>query len=186
MATELKGWMQNEIDGQRSKTRTPCPEFEAVFHPVGALSAVVQELAKHPVLLIILLPALYKATQGPAGLSTFWIYLPTLAMFALPILAAAIKCFTSKFSCRLGRLFVTTDFLGKETREIPIRDLRSVQLIQDSLGRRFGYGSLQLLGNGIHQRIDGLKNAVEIQASLEPILDERKESYVAPRQVPKA
>lgn len=170
LANDLESYAQKSHD-----VHTPFPEFTAAFHPVGALSAILKELTNHWMFLIFLIPVFislrssYGSPYGGYGYGYY--HLLTYAVYLLPVISAGVKCFTSLFSCQDGRIRYTSDFWGQTIHDVALRDLKSVQLVQDSLGKRFGYGSLLLIGSGIHVRLDGVKNADEIQAVLDPFLE---------------
>ena len=99
-AEALKGWLHQDKTGRNETPQKPT-DFEALFHPVGAFSAIVNEMLKRPSLLIVLLPSLLHLSRGGSirptmrsDSSLLLFYLPTLLMLITPVIGAAIKCRT--------------------------------------------------------------------------------------------
>lgn len=166
----LMGWLRN----QKKKDNRPFPDFVASFHPVGAFSAVLGEMAKFWMLIIILIPSLFGLNRSRIGFSSLWVIAPSLLIFIFPVVAAALRVFCTRFSGKDGRIFITQGIIQRATHEIQVQDLKTVQLIQDQIGKRFNYGTLSLIGNGVHLKLDGIRDAKEIKNSLEPFLIKEK------------
>ncbi len=182
-ADDLMNWLtETAVQNEVEVLEIPQPsDFVAQFHPLGALSSVFLVLGEHWRFGgILLLPILYSLkellSQSSRGFRIdSWIIYLVLSSPVVPMIAAALKYLNSSLELRGGKLIMSKGYIDKITVEIPIDDLTTIQVFQDSLGRKSGYGSIRISALHNYETIDGVRDPHSIERNFAPFLKVMKE-----------
>jgi uncharacterized membrane protein YdbT with pleckstrin-like domain len=80
-----------------------------------------------------------------------WLALIVLGIIIVGVwifLQATITMLTTEFAVTNKRVILKRGFINRDTRELAVGSIESVQLHQSVLGRIFNYGSLSVTGTG--------------------------------------
>jgi uncharacterized membrane protein YdbT with pleckstrin-like domain len=83
-----------------------------------------------------------------------------------------IKYLTMEYGLTTKRVIVKTGFISRNTEEMKINKIETVEIKQSVLGRILGYGDVTVTGTGISNvQILGVKNPMMVKKSIDSTLD---------------
>jgi len=93
----------------------------------------------------------------------------SLALIGIPTL---IKYLTMEYGLTSKRVIVKTGFISRNTEEMKVNKIETVEIKQGVLGRIIGYGNIIVTGTGISNvQLLGVKNPMMVKKSIDAILD---------------